>query len=83
MEVHTVDGFQGGDKSVVLVSFVRSNAQRNSGHLLLDWRVNVALTRAKHKLILVGSASTLSGAPILDYMLGQVRARGSYVSLAG
>ena len=84
VEVHTVDRFQGRDKSVVLVSFVRSNAQRNSGHLLLDWRrVNVALTRAKHKLILVGSASTLSGAPILDYMLGQVRARGSYVSLAG
>ena len=74
VEVHTVDKFQGRDKSVILISFVRSNSERHCGNLLLDWRrVNVALTRAKHKLILVGSSSTLASVPILDSMLCMIR----------
>ncbi len=41
-----------------------------TGQLLKDWRrINVALTRAKHKLILVGSLSTLRQAPLLESML--------------
>ena len=74
VEVHTVDKFQGRDKSVILISFVRSNSEHHCGNLLLDWRrVNVALTRAKHKLILVGSSSTLASVPILDSMLCMIR----------
>ena len=80
-EIHTVDKFQGRDKRIILISFVRSNAQKKCGSLLLDWRrVNVALTRAKQKLILVGSASTLASAPILDAMLAKLRDRKCIVS---
>jgi hypothetical protein len=42
------------------MSFVRSNADCNVGDLLTDWRrINVAMTRAKHKFIMIGSSSTL------------------------
>ncbi len=77
VEVHTVDKFQGRDKSVIIISLVRSNSRLDCGTLLLDWRrVNVALTRAKHKLILVGSSSTLASVPIFDAMLQALRRKG-------
>nr|XP_057945635.1 DNA replication ATP-dependent helicase/nuclease DNA2 [Doryrhamphus excisus] len=61
VEVNTVDRYQGRDKSVIVLSFVRSTTEEeNLGELLKDWRrLNVAITRAKHKLLMVGSASTL------------------------
>uniref|UniRef100_A0A8D3BLX5 DNA replication ATP-dependent helicase/nuclease n=1 Tax=Scophthalmus maximus TaxID=52904 RepID=A0A8D3BLX5_SCOMX len=56
VEVNTVDKYQGRDKGVIVLSFVRSTL----GELLKDWRrLNVAITRAKHKLLMVGSATTL------------------------
>ncbi|EKG19182.1 DNA replication factor Dna2 [Macrophomina phaseolina MS6] len=61
LELHTADKFQGRDKEVVIVSCVRNNEQCNVGELLKDWRrVNVAVTRARSKLVLVGSKKTLS-----------------------
>ncbi|KZV80237.1 Dna2-domain-containing protein [Exidia glandulosa HHB12029] len=60
IEVLTVDRSQGRDKACVLVSMVRSNEEHETGELLKDWRrINVALTRAKRKLVVVGSRSTL------------------------
>ncbi len=60
LEVLTVDKCQGRDKDVVLLSLVRSNDENNAGNLLRDWRrLNVAITRAKKKLILIGSQKTL------------------------
>ncbi|KAM7423902.1 hypothetical protein PAMA_000323 [Pampus argenteus] len=61
VEVNTVDRYQGRDKSLIVLSFVRSTAEEGHlGELLKDWRrLNVAITRAKHKLLMVGSASTL------------------------
>ncbi|EAQ84969.1 hypothetical protein CHGG_08983 [Chaetomium globosum CBS 148.51] len=60
VEMHTADRFQGRDKSVVILSLVRSNEQCAIGELLKDWRrINVAFTRAKTKLLVVGSRSTL------------------------
>lgn len=62
VELHTADKFQGRDKEVVLVSFVRSNEAGEVGELLKDWRrVNVSITRARSKLVLVGSKKTLMG----------------------
>ena len=53
------------------MTFVRSNDQQEVGELLIDWRrVNVALTRAKKKLILVGSKQTIVGSVVLKDMLG-------------
>jgi DNA replication ATP-dependent helicase Dna2 len=60
IELHTADKFQGRDKEAVIVSFVRSNTDGSVGELLKDWRrINVAVTRARSKLILIGSKKTL------------------------
>uniref|UniRef100_A0A8C1PNI4 DNA replication ATP-dependent helicase/nuclease n=1 Tax=Cyprinus carpio TaxID=7962 RepID=A0A8C1PNI4_CYPCA len=70
LEVNTVDKYQGRDKSVIIVSFVRSNPEGNLGELLQDWRrLNVAITRAKHKLLMLGSAPTLRQYAPLEKLL--------------
>ena len=62
LELKTIDKYQGRDKACLLVSTVASNAEGALGFLHEDQRrVNVLLSRAKHKLIFVGSASTLAG----------------------
>lgn len=59
LEMHTADKYQGRDKDVIILSCVRSNTVGNIGELLRDWRrVNVAITRAKSKLIIIGSKTT-------------------------
>jgi hypothetical protein len=63
VRVVTVDSFQGSEADVVIVSFVRSNAHGDVGFLRAFQRLNVALTRARHLLLCVGSASTLEGPP--------------------
>jgi predicted DNA helicase len=63
-EVKSVDGFQGREKEVVVISFVRSNLVREIGFVKDKRRLNVAMTRAKTKLIMTGSLETLkSNAP--------------------
>jgi DNA replication ATP-dependent helicase Dna2 len=62
VEMHTADRFQGRDKEVVILSLVRSNEAKSIGELLKDWRrINVAFTRAKTKLLVIGSKETLKG----------------------
>lgn len=69
-EVATADQFQGRDNNCIIVSFARSG-DSGVGPLLRDWRrMNVILTRAKRKLILVGCALTLSrGSYFLKHMV--------------
>uniref|UniRef100_A0A670IW97 DNA replication ATP-dependent helicase/nuclease DNA2 n=1 Tax=Podarcis muralis TaxID=64176 RepID=A0A670IW97_PODMU len=70
VEVNTVDKYQGRDKSIIIVSFVRNNADGNLGELLKDWRrLNVAITRAKHKLIMLGCVPSLCHYPPLKKLL--------------
>uniref|UniRef100_A0A8D0G3H1 DNA replication ATP-dependent helicase/nuclease n=1 Tax=Sphenodon punctatus TaxID=8508 RepID=A0A8D0G3H1_SPHPU len=70
VEVNTVDKYQGRDKSIIIVSFVRNNNDGNLGELLKDWRrLNVAITRAKHKLIMLGCAPSLCHYPPLENLL--------------
>jgi DNA replication ATP-dependent helicase Dna2 len=60
VEVSTIDKYQGRDRECVIISLVRSNLHGSIGELLKDWqRLNVAFTRAKKKLVLVGSARTV------------------------
>lgn len=58
--VHTVDGFQGQERDVILISLVRANEEGRIGFLNDLRRMNVAITRARMKLIIVGDASTLT-----------------------
>jgi superfamily I DNA and/or RNA helicase len=84
VEVLTIDRCQGRDKPVLLLSFVRSNHRGAVGTLLADWqRLNVAVTRAKVLLVMVGSARTLrGGVPLLARMLDYVQKEGQLVTLA-
>lgn len=80
--VMTIDRFQGQDKAAMVVSLVRSNAGRLTGDLLQDGRrINVALTRAKHKVVIVGDSSTVSQVPLLKKVLDTVRRLGAVYQL--
>ena len=75
VEVHTVDGYQGREKEVIIFSCVRSNSDGIVGFLSDARRLNVALTRAKRGLIVIGDPDTLRNdetwASWLDYIRGR------------
>ncbi|KAG4151556.1 hypothetical protein ERO13_D04G072675v2 [Gossypium hirsutum] len=85
VETHTIDRYQGRDKDCILVSFVRSNENPRScsASLLADWhRINVALTRPKKKLIMVGSWGTLSKVPMLKLLIDKIDEQSGILSLS-
>lgn len=57
--VNTIDGFQGQERDIVIISMVRSNEDGSIGFLNELRRMNVAMTRARYKLIIIGDSSTL------------------------
>jgi superfamily I DNA and/or RNA helicase len=61
--IHTVDGFQGQERDVIFLSLVRANVEGNIGFLSDLRRINVAITRARMKLIIYGDTSTLKKNP--------------------
>ncbi len=63
ISINTVDGFQGQERDVVIISLVRSNEEGNIGFLRDLRRMNVAMTRARMKLIIIGSVATLTRHP--------------------
>lgn len=72
LTVHTVDGFQGQERDVVFISLVRANEEGQIGFLRDLRRMNVAITRARMKLVILGDAVTLARHPfykaLYDYI---------------
>lgn len=77
--VNTVDGFQGQERDVVIISMVRDNEQGTIGFLRDLRRMNVALTRARMKLIVLGNAATLSRHPFYAQLIKYFQERGDFV----
>lgn len=77
--VNTVDGFQGQERDIVLISLVRSNAAGDVGFLKDLRRMNVAITRARMKVIILGDVKTLTRHPFYKRLWDYVeRARQRY-----
>jgi superfamily I DNA and/or RNA helicase len=81
VEINTVDGFQGREKEIILISFVRSNKEKILGFLTDLRRLNTAITRAKRKLICVGDSETLKTHPVYAKFIDFIRKEGVVVTL--
>jgi len=78
LEVASVDGWQGREAEAVVISLVRSNPIGEVGFLGDVRRLNVALTRARRKLIVIGDSATLSTLPFFRRLLEYFEALGAY-----
>jgi ATP-dependent RNA/DNA helicase IGHMBP2 len=80
LEVDTVDGFQGREKEAVVVSLVRANETGEVGFLSDVRRMNVALTRARKKLVVVGDGATVARHPFYSSFFEHAQATGAWRS---
>ena len=74
ISVNTVDGFQGQERDIILISLVRANDEGQIGFLRDLRRMNVAITRARMKLIILGDASTLTRHPFYKKLYEYIEA---------
>jgi superfamily I DNA and/or RNA helicase len=81
LEIDSVDGFQGREKEAVVLSLVRSNLEGEVGFLADVRRMNVALTRARRKLLIVGDSATLGCHPFYLGLLSYFESIGAYHSV--
>lgn len=78
--VNTVDSFQGQERDIVYISLVRSNAERVIGFLADIRRANVAMTRARKKLVIIGDSTTLSRLPFYTNLIAYAEKQNAYHS---
>jgi ATP-dependent RNA/DNA helicase IGHMBP2 len=78
LEIDSVDGFQGREKEAVVISLVRSNNEGEIGFLADVRRTNVALTRARRKLLVVGDSATLAVDPFYQRLVEYFETIGAY-----
>ncbi|HEY0066346.1 MAG TPA: AAA domain-containing protein [Flavisolibacter sp.] len=78
--INTIDSFQGQERDMVYISMTRSNAESNIGFLSDIRRMNVAMTRARKKLVITGDSATLSQLPFYADFITYAQERNGYVS---
>jgi superfamily I DNA and/or RNA helicase len=81
IEIDSVDGFQGREKEAIIVSLVRSNPDGEIGFLEDTRRMNVALTRARRKLIVIGDSATITAHPFYQRMVAYFDSIAAYRSV--
>lgn len=81
VEIDTVDAFQGREKDMIIFSAVRSNDDNNIGFLRDLRRLNVALTRAKRKMIFIGDSTTISKNEAYTKLIKYIKQSGLYYKL--
>jgi predicted DNA helicase len=81
IEIDSVDGFQGREKETVIVTLVRSNRDHDIGFLADIRRMNVALTRARRKLIVIGDSATITIHPFYQRLVDYFESIGAYHSV--
>lgn len=78
LAINTVDGFQGQERDLIYISLVRSNDDGEIGFLSDLRRMNVAMTRARQKLVVIGDSATLASHPFYKDMLDYMERIGAY-----
>jgi len=77
-DINTIDAFQGQERDIIIVSLVRSNDEGIIGFLKDYRRMNVAMTRARKRLIIIGDSATVGGDQFYGDFLDHVEAKGTY-----
>ncbi|MDI9871509.1 AAA domain-containing protein [Flectobacillus roseus] len=80
ISVNTIDSFQGQERDIVYISMVRNNAEGEIGFLSDIRRMNVAMTRAKKKLVVIGDSATLAQFDFYAKFIEYAENTGSYLS---
>jgi len=78
LSIKTIDGFQGEERDVIYISLVRSNDKHEIGFLNDLRRMNVAITRAKKKLVVIGDSATISSSAFYSSFLEYSENHGMY-----
>ena len=78
MRISTIDSFQGQEKETIILSLVRSNDDGDIGFLKDYRRMNVAITRAKEQLYVIGDSATIGGDAFYNSFLTYIESHGSY-----
>lgn len=80
MSINTVDSFQGQERDIIYISLARSNEKGEIGFLSDIRRMNVAMTRARKKLVIIGDSATICTHPFYDKLIDYVNEIGAYRS---
>ena len=80
ISVNTIDSFQGQERDIVYIGMTRSNAESRVGFLSDIRRMNVAMTRARKKLVVIGDSATLSRTPFYEGFIAYTQKHDAYQS---
>jgi superfamily I DNA and/or RNA helicase len=78
LRISTIDSFQGQEKEIIIVSLVRSNDDGDIGFLKDYRRMNVAITRAKEQLFVIGDSATIGADPFYNVFLTYIEQQGNH-----